>query len=179
MALVMARSRAEPWALRIAPLKPSNGAPPIDFRVHAPADGAKGILGQQRSEPSPRVGHKFPLEHREESQRQTLAGLEHDVAHKTIADHHIHMILEKVMSLDVTDEIQVEPPTEFKGFQRQIVALGLLGADAQDTHPRILAANDLTGNKRSPSQRNAPDAAAWIQYWLPHRAAQTGGPALE
>ena len=49
------------------------------------------------------------------------------------------MILEQIVALDVADEIQIELFAEPEGFQRQFVALGVLGADAQDAHARILA----------------------------------------
>jgi hypothetical protein len=49
------------------------------------------------------------------------------------------MILEQVVALDVADEIQIQFFAELEGFERQFVALGILGADAQDADARIFA----------------------------------------
>jgi len=50
----------------------------------------------------------------------------------------VHVVLEQIMPLDVADEIQVELPAELEGRQGKFVALGILGADAQNADARPL-----------------------------------------
>ena len=79
------------------------------------------------------------------------------------------MILEQIMSLDVADEIQIQFLAEFEGFQRQFVALGILGADAQDADARIFAFQNFAGidaahhGELREVQRLAFDVRAGIQ----------------
>ena len=68
------------------------------------------------------------------------AGFQNDVADKAVAHDHVHVVLEQIVALDVADEIQVQLFAELEGFERQFVALGILGADAQNADARIFAA---------------------------------------
>ena len=126
MAFMMARSRAEPWALMTVPFKPEQRRAAVDFRVHAALDGAESASAS--SAPSLRSGLAVSsrLEHCKHRLAQALAGLQNDVADEAIADHDIDAIVEQIVAFDVADEIQIELLAEFDGFARQLVAFGFL-----------------------------------------------------
>ena len=70
---------------------------------------------------------------------EALARFQNDVADEAVANHHVHVVLEQIVSLDVADEIQIQFLAELEGFERQFVALGILRADAQNADARIFA----------------------------------------
>ena len=108
----------------------------VVFGVDPVFQGAKRIIGEGCAEFPDGRGGEFILEPAHHSQRQALAGLEDYIADKAIADHDIEFLAEQVVSLHVADEIQVESTAQLERLQRKVVTLGLLGADAQQPHPR-------------------------------------------
>ena len=70
-------------------------------------------------------------------------GLQDDVANEAVANDHIHAVPKQIVAFDVADEVQVQQLAELERFERQFVAFGVLGADAQNADPGILVAEDL------------------------------------
>jgi hypothetical protein len=124
-------------------VKAEHGSTPMDLGVQAAFDCPKRIAGQQRPDLAPHTGSKLPFEHPKNADRQTLAGLKHDVANEAIANDDIDAILKKVVTLDIADKIEVELLAKLVGFQRQFVALAGLGSDAEYAHTRVLNVKDL------------------------------------
>ena len=73
------------------------------------------------------------------------------------------------MAFDVADEVQVQLLAELEGSQRQFVAFGVFGADAQDADAGLLVAENLAGvdaahdGKLREVQRLALDVGAGVQ----------------
>jgi hypothetical protein len=89
--------------------------------------------------------HQFAPQHGKHRHGQALDGFKHHVPDEAVTDHDIHMILEQVVTLDVADEIQIQLFAEPEGLERQFVALGVLGAVAEDADARIFAFQHFAG----------------------------------
>ena len=101
------------------------------------------LLALAAAQLTTRVGSQLPLQHPEHRHRQALTGLQHDIAHKTITNHHVHPVLKQVMSFDIADKIQFQRPAQTERPQSQFVAFGFLGPNAEDSHPRLRATEHL------------------------------------
>ena len=61
--------------------------------------------------------------------------LQHDVADKSVADDHIHAIVEQIMAFDIADEIEIDLLAELERLLGQFVAFVVFGAVAQNSRP--------------------------------------------
>jgi hypothetical protein len=113
--------------------------------VHAPCDGAEGVLGQQGTHFAFQVRLQLGPQPMQHPPSQALAGLQHHVPHKPITNHHVHPVIKQIMALDVADEVDRNPPAQLERLEGEFVAFDLLGADTQDPHPGLALTQDLPG----------------------------------
>src|SRR5438093_7250346 len=113
--------------------------------------GAVFLPVDARAQPVERPAHEQRPEHRQrvalhlvahgatEEARRALGGLQEHVAGEAVGDDDVARALEQVATLDRTDEVEVARRLDQR--QRlldQLVALALLLADREQSHPRVL-----------------------------------------
>src|ERR1051326_7272839 len=101
----------------------------ISFRIHFPFDGAKGILGKQRAKLPMRTGGQFALEHRENTNRQTFASFQNNVADESVADNNLDSALKQIVSFNVAYKIEVKPFAQLESLKSKFVPFGFLSSD--------------------------------------------------
>jgi len=67
---------------------------------------------------------------------QAFADLERHVSHEAVAHDHVHLAVVKVAALDIADEVNGQGLEQPERLARQLVALGLLLADGEQSDPR-------------------------------------------
>ena len=124
MAFMMARSRAEPWAFMTVAVEAQQRRAAVDLRVHAPLDGAKGVLG-----PAARRACRCGLAVNSRLSIANIAMARLSQVFSTMLPTKPSQtttstwLSKQVVAFDVADEIQVQLLAELEGLQRQFVAL--------------------------------------------------------
>src|SRR4051812_11287068 len=76
---------------------------------------------------------------------ETFQGLEHNVANKPVANHHVDPIVKEIVSLHVANKVDVDLATKSIRLLRQLRPFVLLRAVTKEPNPRALAAEDRPG----------------------------------
>ena len=102
-------------------------------------------VGQRGAKLAQRIPGEFGFQHDFDSFAHAFAGFQHDVANEPVGHDDIHMVLEQVMSLHVTKEIQVQLTAEFGGVARQVISLKFFFAVAENANARAGMAENFAG----------------------------------
>src|SRR5215831_7879649 len=126
-------------------LQAEQRGPAVGLRVHPPGQLAQRPPLEEGPEPG-RLGalERGPHQPGGEAAR-AFDGLECDVAGEAVGHHHVHLAGQQVAALDVAGEADRQAPVRRRGQQLvcpagELVALGRLGADGEQAHPRVLYA---------------------------------------
>ena len=80
-------------------------------------------LGERATGHTQRIPGQFVLQPGENGVRQRLAGLQHDVADKALADDHFDRLFKQVVPLDIAAEGQAAVPDQLENFLCEFVSL--------------------------------------------------------
>jgi len=109
----------------------------IDLRIHASADGLKGVFHEIGADLSFGVAHQFAFEHRKHRHGQGFHTSSKQCCRQSRRTQPRPRDPEQIMPFDIADEIHVQPLAELEGFERQFIALGIFRADAENAHARL------------------------------------------
>ena len=108
-------------------------------------DAAERVPSEPRASHTNGALFQFAFEPPENGVGDGLYRLQHDVPDETVADNDLDGIFEKVVSLDISAEVESACAKEFKCFPSELVALFVFGADGDESDRGVGVAEDVTG----------------------------------
>src|SRR5664280_3341131 len=131
---ICARARV---AHQARPAHAEQRRPPVLGVVRLALEGREHAFRQQHADRRLRRAPRLAAQQGVDHLAQPLGDLEHDVAHETVADHHVHAAVVDVAPLDVADEVQPGIGEQAVRLDRHAVALALLLADREQADARV------------------------------------------
>ena len=129
-------------------VKSQQGGPAVNLGVHAAFQAGEGAFGQQRAKLAQRTGRNLGVQLVADGAAEAFGGLQHNVADKAVAHHHVHAVVEQVKSFDVANIIQIQLRAQLRGFAGQVGAFGFFRAVAQDAHAGTFQAQNFMRIRR-------------------------------